>query len=170
MATNSENNSYVRDGMLYITPTLTSDVIGGDAIVQNGYVYNISGCTYNITQGITYTSSVQLPTNVSAIGSAQPFDADAYAKACSAVANSTSGSIINPVMSARISTRKTASIKYGRVEVRAKIPTGYVIQHFCSVFLFTLHASGTGCGLLSGCFLLTILMDLGLLVVCLPEI
>ncbi|KDR73049.1 hypothetical protein GALMADRAFT_1342774 [Galerina marginata CBS 339.88] len=123
MTTASENNSYVRDGKLYITPTLTSDNIGEAAIVD-GFVYNITGCTFNITQGISYTSTNPLPKNSSAIGADQPFDVGAYTRACSAVSNATSGQIINPVQSARISTRKTASIRYGRVEVRAKIPTG----------------------------------------------
>ncbi|KAF9039187.1 concanavalin A-like lectin/glucanase domain-containing protein [Panaeolus papilionaceus] len=124
MATGSENNSYVKDGRLYITPTLTRDAIG-DSAVDDGYVYNITGCTFNITQGVSYTSS--LPTqshNGSAIGSDQTFDLAGYTRACSAVSNITAGTIINPVQSARLTTRKSASIKYGRVEVRAKIPTG----------------------------------------------
>ncbi|KAF9552143.1 GH16 beta-1,3-glucan recognition protein [Agrocybe pediades] len=123
MATTSSNNSYVRNGKLYITPTFTSDNIG-EAAVIDGTVYNITGCTYNITQGISYTTSVTLPANASAIGVDQAFDVDAYTRACSAVSNATAGTIINPIQSARISTRKTASIRYGRVEVRAKIPTG----------------------------------------------
>ncbi|KIY53210.1 glycoside hydrolase family 16 protein [Fistulina hepatica ATCC 64428] len=93
MTTNSSNNSFVRDGMLYIYPTLTSDEIGSDAIF-NGYTYNITGCT------------------------------EAYWTACSAVSNSTSGTVINPIQSARLTTRYSASIRYGRVEVRAKIPKG----------------------------------------------
>lgn len=44
MTTNSPNNSFVQDGQLYIAPTLTSDVIGSDAIF-NGYTFNITGCT-----------------------------------------------------------------------------------------------------------------------------
>lgn len=43
---------------------------------------------------------------------------------CVAATNITNGTIINPVKSARINTRKGASIKYGRVEVRAKLPEG----------------------------------------------
>ncbi|KAF5370981.1 hypothetical protein D9615_006309 [Tricholomella constricta] len=35
-----------------------------------------------------------------------------------------SGQIINPVQSARISTKRSASTKFGKVEVRAKIPKG----------------------------------------------
>lgn len=124
MTTSSENNSYVKDGFLYITPTLTSNIIG-DAAIINGSIFNITGCTYNITQGISYTTPDPLPLNASAIGSDLDFDLAAYTAACSAVSNITTGQIINPVQSARISTRRTASIRFGRVEVRAKIPTGY---------------------------------------------
>lgn len=123
MTTASDNNSYVRKGRLYITPTFTSDAIGHAAILE-GHVFNITGCTFNITQGLGYTSSIpQYPGN-STIAMDQAFNAEEYYRACSAVSNSTAGKIINPVQSARISTRKTASIKYGRVEVHAKIPKG----------------------------------------------
>ncbi|KAJ3902499.1 GH16 beta-1,3-glucan recognition protein [Lentinula edodes] len=125
MTTASENNSFVANGHLYILPTLTSDSIPM-ADILDGHVYNISGCTYNITQGLSYTdSSSTAATNVNetAIGS-NTFDAEAYYKACSAVSNATAGTIINPVQSARLSTRKTASMKFGRVDVVAKIPTG----------------------------------------------
>jgi hypothetical protein len=93
MATASSNNSFIRNGQLYILPTLTSDVIGQDAIF-NGYTYNLTGCTN---------------TNLTA---------------CGAVSNITTGAVINPVMSARISTKGKRSIQYGRVEVRAKLPKG----------------------------------------------
>ena len=122
MVTDSSNNSYVQNGYLYITPTLTSDSIGENAIID-GFVYNITGCTYNITQGLTYTSSA-VSDSSAAIAPDQPFNLAAYTEACSAVSNATTGQVINPVQSARLSTRKSASIKYGRVEVRAKIPTG----------------------------------------------
>lgn len=126
MTTASSNNSFVKDGHLYIAPTLTSDNLGEAAIVD-GFIYNITGCTYNITGGVQYTQSSQGATT--AAGNVVPgaeFDVEAYTKACSAVSNATAGTIINPVQSARISTRKSASIKFGRVEVRAKIPRGYV--------------------------------------------
>lgn len=45
-------------------------------------------------------------------------------KNCVAQTNLTSGSIVPPVRSARINTKKKASIKYGRVEVTAKMPEG----------------------------------------------
>ena len=117
MTTSSGNNSYVKNGHLYITPTLTSDAIGEAAIID-GYVYNITDCTYNITKGVTYTSSS------STTGSSGSNQAAAYFQACSAVSNVTSGQVINPVQSARLSTRNSLSIKYGKVEVRAKNPTG----------------------------------------------
>ncbi|OBZ73352.1 Beta-1,3-glucan-binding protein [Grifola frondosa] len=91
MTTNSPNNSFVKDGLLYIVPTLTSDVIGYENVL-NGYTYNITGCT------------------------------DKNATACGAVSNSTAGTVINPVMSARISTRNSYSLQYGKVEIRAKLP------------------------------------------------
>jgi beta-glucanase (GH16 family) len=43
---------------------------------------------------------------------------------CVATTNTTNGTIINPVKSGRINTKLGASIKYGRVEVVAKLPAG----------------------------------------------
>lgn len=43
---------------------------------------------------------------------------------CVAVTNTTNGTIVNPVKSARINTKAGASIKFGRVEVVAKLPAG----------------------------------------------
>jgi beta-glucanase (GH16 family) len=43
---------------------------------------------------------------------------------CVTVTNTTNGSIVNPVKSGRVSTKKGASIKYGRVEVKALLPAG----------------------------------------------
>ena len=113
MTTSSSNNSYTSNGYLYITPTLTSDIIGTDAIF-NGYTYNLTDCTYNLT------NPEALPGSTNSTG----FDATAYYQSCGAVSNSTTGTIINPVQSARITTRQSASIKYGRVEVVAKLPRG----------------------------------------------
>jgi hypothetical protein len=93
MTTNSPNNSYVRDGKLYIVPTLTSDVIGNDAIF-NGHTYNLTGCT------------------------------DSHVANCGAVSNSSAATVINPVQSARITTRYSHNIQFGKVEIRAKLPRG----------------------------------------------
>ncbi|KAI9826979.1 MAG: hypothetical protein M1819_007073 [Sarea resinae] len=43
---------------------------------------------------------------------------------CVAVTNTTNGTIVNPVKSGRISTKKGAFIRYGRVEVTATLPAG----------------------------------------------
>jgi hypothetical protein len=43
---------------------------------------------------------------------------------CVATTNTTNGTIVNPVKSGRINTKLGANIKYGRVEVVAKLPTG----------------------------------------------
>ncbi|KAJ7678775.1 concanavalin A-like lectin/glucanase domain-containing protein [Mycena rosella] len=107
MTTASDANSFVRDGKLYLFPTLTSDVIPMEEIL-NGTVYNLTDCTYNMTTGPRST----------------PLNLPAYLAACSAVSNATQGQILPPVMSARISTRRSASLKFGRVEVVAKLPTG----------------------------------------------
>jgi beta-glucanase (GH16 family) len=116
MTTASTNNSYVQDGYLYIVPTLTAENLGWDAI-YNGTVLNITGCTFNETQpnnGYITDKGVQT------------FDQASYLSACSAVSNASSGSIINPVQSARVTTLKSASVRFGRVEIRAKMPTGQV--------------------------------------------
>ncbi|EIW77739.1 glycoside hydrolase family 16 protein [Coniophora puteana RWD-64-598 SS2] len=117
MTTSSSNNSYVQNGYLYLTPTLTADEIG-QSNVMNGYTYNLTDCTYNVTNPAT------LPGSSTASATGTTFDATAYYQSCGAVSNSTSGTIINPVQSARISTRNSASIRYGKVEVRAKLPRG----------------------------------------------
>lgn len=44
--------------------------------------------------------------------------------ACTAVSSTQAGTVINPVMSGRINTRGKKSIKYGKIEVRAKLPQG----------------------------------------------
>lgn len=43
---------------------------------------------------------------------------------CVATTNTTNGTVINPVRSGRINTKRGAWIKYGRVEVVAKLPAG----------------------------------------------
>lgn len=43
---------------------------------------------------------------------------------CVAVTNTTNGTIVNPVKSGRINSKKGATIKYGRVEVTAQLPAG----------------------------------------------
>ncbi|KIR68677.1 hypothetical protein I314_01100 [Cryptococcus bacillisporus CA1873] len=94
--TASSSNSYIQGGILYIVPTPTSDHLGVAAIT-NGY-------TLNLTADGTCTSN-----NVSQ---------------CVAVSNSSLLTVINPVQTARLITKNAASIKYGKVVVRAKFPSG----------------------------------------------
>ncbi|ESK95838.1 glycoside hydrolase family 16 protein [Moniliophthora roreri MCA 2997] len=131
MTTSSDKNVYVEDGKLWLMPTLTAEslgdsgwnnVFGGDTGV---YTYNITDCTFN--QTAKDAGFIDNPK-----GGGKIFDYDGYARACSATANSTAGTIIPPVQSARISTKffngtergEKGSVKYGRVEVRAKMPRG----------------------------------------------
>jgi beta-glucanase (GH16 family) len=44
MATASPNNTFIKNNQLYLLPTLTSDVIGRQAVFD-GHTYNLTGCT-----------------------------------------------------------------------------------------------------------------------------
>jgi len=95
--TNNRSNSYVRDSILYLLPTLTADTIGEQQL-QSGDM-NLWGsdpanlCTGNAFYGCERTGGG-------------------------------GGNIINPIQSARIRTAQSFTFKYGRIEVRAKLPTG----------------------------------------------
>lgn len=115
MTTSSSTNSYLSNGYLYLNPTLTAASLSQDAIFD-GTVYNITDCTFNLTAPNNGFLSLPNGQNI--------FDQQSYLKACSAVSNKTTGTVINPVMSARLSTKFSASLKYGRVEIRAKMPNG----------------------------------------------
>ncbi|KAI0337755.1 concanavalin A-like lectin/glucanase [Trametopsis cervina] len=90
--TASSNNSFIEDGKLYIIPTLTSDAIGYDHVLDR-YTYNITGCT------------------------------DTNLTACSASSNTTSGTVMNPALSARLTKKNSHHIQHGKVEIVAKLPT-----------------------------------------------
>ncbi|KIW82760.1 hypothetical protein Z517_02003 [Fonsecaea pedrosoi CBS 271.37] len=88
----TEENVFVRDGMLQIKPTLQ------DAkLIETNNVIDLQA------SGIC-TSSVW--------------------SNCITSTNTTNGTIVNPVKSGRIHTKKGAVIKYGRIEVEAKLPEG----------------------------------------------
>jgi len=93
---NNRTNSFTKDGVLYIQPTLTSEAIGLQAMMQD---YNIWGanpadvCTSNAFYGCERNGAA-------------------------------SGNFLNPIMSARLRTTRKFSFKYGRVEVRAQLPKG----------------------------------------------
>lgn len=96
--TDSSENSYVDGQGLHIVPTLTTETtnITPDDIF-NGYVLNLT------TAGTCTTNKVD---------------------DCSIRSNHTSGAIVNPVRSARLTTKGKKTLKYGRVEVTAKLPAG----------------------------------------------
>ena len=96
--TTDEDNVYVDGKGLHLVPTLTTDTTNiTTAQLINGY-------TLNLTTDGTCTSDV--------------------ISDCGIRSNATSGAIINPVRSGRINTQGKRTIKYGRVEVVAKIPKG----------------------------------------------
>ena len=134
MATSSQNNSFVKDGKLYIVPTLTADNIGMNAVLD-GAIYNITDCTFNITR----PDNGYITQNGERV-----FDWASYYRSCSAVSNATAGTVINPVQSARLTTQNSASIRYGRVEIKAKMPNGCVISclRVSSGYVFMISSFG----------------------------
>jgi len=97
---NNRSNSYVRNGILYIQPTLLSDAIGtANVLAGSGYNLDAWGlepaslCTGNFNYGCSRTAG-------------------------------DGGNILNPVQSARIRTAESFNFKYGKVEIRAKMPRG----------------------------------------------
>ena len=95
---NNRSNSFVRNGVLTIKPTLTEERIGA-ANLRNGFTMDVWGgsladeCTGNNWYGCSRTSGA-------------------------------GGNILNPIQSAKPTTQESFSFKYGRVEVRAKLPEG----------------------------------------------
>jgi hypothetical protein len=95
-ATAADKNSFVEDNTMYIVPTLTQDEIGSDRLL-NGYTLDL---------GEACTASNKTGPN------------------CIITSNSSMGVIIPPVQSARLSTKLSHNIRYGKVEFQAKMPTG----------------------------------------------
>lgn len=94
--TNNRSNSYVEDGYLNIRPTLVADTFGNDFL-------------YSGTLDINGGSPADQCTNPQWYG-------------CSRTGSTTN--IVNPIKSARIRTIDSFAFKYGKLEVRAKIPAG----------------------------------------------
>ncbi|CCG82958.1 Putative uncharacterized protein [Taphrina deformans PYCC 5710] len=94
--TDSDSNAFVQNGKLHIRPTLTSDTLGV-AAVTNGY-------------------TVDLTADGSCTGTT--------AAECIAVSNATESTILPPVQSARLISKGKFSMKYGKVEIKARMPRG----------------------------------------------
>jgi beta-glucanase (GH16 family) len=91
-------NSYVDKDGLHIVPTLTNETTS----INNDQLF--SGYTLNLTEDGSCT------------GTTKP--------ACSVVSDPKKGTMIPPVRSARLVTAGTKMLRYGRVEVVAKLPKG----------------------------------------------
>ncbi|KAF3934530.1 Beta-glucanase [Dactylella cylindrospora] len=96
--TSDPSNIYVSKDGLRIVPTLTNETtkISNDQII-NGY-------TLNLTTDGSCTSQTRT--------------------ACGVKSNSTKGIIINPVRSGRLTTKGKKGIRFGKIEIQAKLPAG----------------------------------------------
>jgi beta-glucanase (GH16 family) len=96
--TDDPKNAYTDAQGLHIVPTLTrnSTKITIDQMYDN-FVLNLT------TDGTCTAKDIS---------------------SCSIRSNKTAGTIINPVRSARLTTKGKKSIKYGKIEVVAKMPKG----------------------------------------------
>ncbi|XP_069688094.1 beta-1,3-glucan-binding protein-like [Periplaneta americana] len=93
---NNRSNSYVKDEALFIKPTLTSGT-HGDTFLTSG------------TLGLNGGSPADECTNPSDWGCER---------------RGTDSHVLNPITSARIRTVNSFNFRYGKVEVRAKFPSG----------------------------------------------
>jgi len=95
--TNNRTNSFVKNGVLYIKPTLTADTIG-EAGLKSATLNLWGGEPANLCTGNNFYG-------------------------CERTGGG-GGNILNPIQSARIRTSSSFNFKYGRVEVKAKLPKG----------------------------------------------
>lgn len=117
MTTASENNIFVQNGQLYIHPTLTSDEIGSDAIFDGGsYKLDVR---ISILPAIPFITGPRMTLLQDCTNSTS--------SACSITSHFDRKIVIPPVQSARISTKNSYNIRYGKVEVKAKLPRGCVL-------------------------------------------
>ncbi|CAH1155650.1 unnamed protein product [Phaedon cochleariae] len=94
--TNNRSNSYVEDGILHIKPTLVADDYGNDFL---------------------YSGTIDL-------NGGSPADQCTNPQWYGCVRSGSSTNILNPIKSARIRSLESFAFKYGKVEIRAKLPSG----------------------------------------------
>ncbi|KAJ3267404.1 hypothetical protein HK104_005934 [Borealophlyctis nickersoniae] len=99
--TNSNQNVYVSNGQLHIVPTLTSDTLGEAAVMD--------GTTIDLTSDGSCTSTGANVTRQ---------------KDCVIRSDAKTGVILPPIRTGRITTKDSVAIRYGKVEVKAKMPQG----------------------------------------------
>ncbi|KAF3916831.1 Beta-glucanase [Dactylellina cionopaga] len=102
--TTDDRNSYVDSEGLHIVPTLTTH----DTNITPDQLFD--GYTLNLTKDGSCTAPRKTTPNLNLT--------------CTVISNYTSGATIPPVRSARLSTEGKHSIRYGRVEVVAKMGKG----------------------------------------------
>ncbi|KAG1765561.1 concanavalin A-like lectin/glucanase [Suillus occidentalis] len=83
-----------------------------------------SGNSTTTGSGNSTTTGSGNSTTTGSTNSTSTSNSTASSDPCTAISNAQSGTVINPVMSGRLNTRGKKTIKYGRVEVRAKLPQG----------------------------------------------
>ena len=94
---NNRTNSFVKDGVLHLQPTLTADMIG-EQYLRTGSINLWGG-----TPADQCTSNAFYGCERNAAGS---------------------GDVLNPVQSARLRSVNSFNFKYGRLEIKAKLPKG----------------------------------------------
>jgi len=95
--TNNRTNSWTKDGVLYMQPTFTADTMGENNMKTGGL--NLWGST----PADECTSNQFWGCERNAAGS---------------------GNYINPIQSSRLRSVKSFNFKYGRAEIKAKLPKG----------------------------------------------
>ncbi|KAL0959390.1 hypothetical protein HGRIS_014639 [Hohenbuehelia grisea] len=109
MTSKSSDNAFIRNNQLYIYPTLTSITGGVDkAKILDGGNFTLAGCT----------------ASAASVADSANKNRTAATSNCAVRSSAGLGTAINPVRSARINTKGKKSIRYGKVEVRAKLPRG----------------------------------------------
>mmetsp|Transcript_28502 Transcript_28502/g.69502 ORF Transcript_28502/g.69502 Transcript_28502/m.69502 type:complete len:486 (-) Transcript_28502:356-1813(-) len=109
MYVNSRRNSYVRDGVLFMKPTLTSDVYGKKLVM------GANPGTADQPQWAVNRVDMWGSTPADTCTGNQFFGCERIA---------TPDNPVNFLQSARVRTAESFSIKYGRVEIRAQLPRG----------------------------------------------
>ncbi|ORX67351.1 gram negative bacteria binding protein 2 [Basidiobolus meristosporus CBS 931.73] len=94
---NNRSNSYVEDGVLYIKPTLTADRIGEAAVMNGGTIDLWGSDPANACTGNAFYGCKR---------------------------SSNGNSILNPIQSALVRSYNSMNLKYGKVEIRARLPRG----------------------------------------------
>ncbi|KAL9698638.1 hypothetical protein quinque_002079 [Culex quinquefasciatus] len=94
---NHRDNSFVEDGVLYLKPTFIGLEPGGEEYLKTGKLDINGGDPGNFCTNPAWDGCVR---------------------------TGTPESILNPVKSARIRTAHSFNFKYGKLEIRAKLPTG----------------------------------------------